>query len=149
MRKVQEYALSGIAMTNSFPSKREGYRSSWDIQSDTITNLVIPSEGINTLMDFLKKGKLFGCKIYYLYSGKLMLLSDIVLIILIICCLKYCESIKDSISILYDLAHDLIKYLFYALLAKAVFYDIQHWIPRYAQFIKSLKKLWHSANQDI
>ena len=76
-RIAKEESLPGFALTNSFPTSREGYACSWDLRAASVDNLVIPSEGVNSLMRDLMKGRIFGYKVLYLYSGKALLAWDI------------------------------------------------------------------------
>jgi hypothetical protein len=152
MHQVKEDVLPGFGLTNNFPSKHDGYDSSWDLQSNTITNLIIPSEAINSLMYDLHKGKLFGYKISYIYSGKTMIIWDTTFTILSIICLIFCRKIMNSINastctkVIFDIFYDIIKASAYIIASKAIFYDIAYWIPWYAQFIKYIKKLLRPGN---
>jgi len=76
-RIAKEESLPGFGLTNSFPISREGYACSWDQRDATVDNLVIPSEGVNSLLRDLVKGRIFGYKVLYLYSGKALLAWDI------------------------------------------------------------------------
>jgi hypothetical protein len=76
-RMAKEESLPGFALTNPFPTSREGYACSWDQRDASIDNLVIPSVGVNSLMRDLVKGRIFGYRVLYLYSGRALLLWDI------------------------------------------------------------------------
>jgi hypothetical protein len=141
-RFVREHALPGCALTNSFPSSRDGYICSWDLQGTSVTNLMIPSEGVNSLMEDLKKGKFFAS----IYSGKMMILWDGAAFIANGLLLAIFELLKGSVT-----ASDVVKGLFsvfthvlgpivWILLGKMVLYDLGHWVPWHSQFVNFIRK---------
>jgi hypothetical protein len=137
---VNQFALPGCALTNSFPSSREGYNCSLDISHGKPINLLIPSEGIHSLVQDLTKGKLFGFKLTYLYSGRLMAVWDGAFLTATFFALWGCEHTKDSTTastIVKDIVSVLpyvLKLIMSVLLIKLVTLDISHWSTRYKIF---------------
>lgn len=141
-RLIKEHALPGCALTNNFPSSRDGYACSWDLRGTSVTNLIIPSEGVNSLMVDLKKGKFFGFKISYLYSGKVMIFWDGAAFIVNGFFLAICELLKSSTTAsagvkgLCSIFTYLLGGLAVALGVKLILHDLEHWIPWHRQFVK-------------
>jgi hypothetical protein len=139
-RRVKEYALPGCALTNSFPSSR--YVCSWDLRDGLVTNLVIPSEGVNSLMGDLKKGKFLGFKLSYLYSGKAMLVWDGVAFVVSALVLALCEVMKgsttasDGVKGFCSVLAYLLGALAVTLFGKLLFHDLGHWAPWHRQVTK-------------
>lgn len=144
-RRVQEEALPVCALANRFPF-RAGYVCSWDIQGDSVTNLVIPSEGVNSLMEDLKKGKVFGFKISYIYSGKMMLLWDGAAFIANGFVLAICEHLKGSSTASAGVkgVSSVFTYVLGALavilFGKVFLQDLRHWVPWHRQFVTFIRK---------
>jgi len=145
-RIVTEKVLPGCALTNSFPSNRCGYVCSWDFQGTSVANLMIPSEGVNSLMNDLKKGKFFGYKISSIYCGKTKIFWDTIVLAIDVFLLAICELVKGSATASTGVKGfcSVLTYLFGALavaiLGKIVFHDIGYWIPSFRQFLKSIRK---------
>ncbi len=144
-RNVKEHALPGCALTNSMPSSRDGYICSWDLQGTSVTNLMIPSEGVNSLMEDLKKGKFFGFKACSVYSGRTMILWDGAASIVFVFLLGICELLKGSATASSGVRGccGVLTYvlgpLVVVLLAKIIFHDLQHWVPSFGQFVQSIR----------
>lgn len=145
-RRVKEYALPGCALTNRFPSSREGYVCSWDLKNGRVANLMIPSVGVNSLILDLKKGKFLGFKLSYIYSGRAMLIWDVVVFALIIIVLLIFENLKGS-----TIAHAGVKaicgvlgYIFgplaFIICCKLVIHDFTHWVPWYRKVIMHIRQ---------
>lgn len=142
MRSVKTRALPGFALTNSSPFSR--YKCSWDIQSSSVTNLMIPSEGVNLLMEDLKKGKFFGFKVSSIYSGKSMLLWDGAVFVVNGLLLAICELLKDSATASAGVTGfcSFLTYLFGALavtLFGKLVYDLGYWVPWLRRFVKYIQ----------
>jgi len=146
-RRVQEQALPICALANRFPF-RAGYVCSWDLQEDSVTNLVIPSESVNLLMEDLKKGKVFGFKMSSIYSGKMMLLWDGALCIVIGVLLAICELLKGSATAsagvkgVISVLTYVLGALTLTLLGKLILHDLGHWVPWYRQFMRFIRKAY-------
>ncbi len=146
--RVKEHAFPGCALTNSFPSSRDGYVSSWDLRGTTVTNLMIPSEGINSLMQDLRKGRFLGFKLSYLYSGKMMLFWDGAAFILNALVLVICDHLKGSSGVsaglkgICSVSTTLLGPLAIALFLKLILHDMGHWMPWYRQVITYIRKVY-------
>ena len=133
----EEYALTGCALTNSFPSSRTGYYCSWDICDNRLMNLMIPSEGLHSLVHDLVRGKIFGYKLSYLYSGRLMAIWDGAAFVVTALALAICELTKGSTAASAGLKGvcSVLSYLLgtmvLALVGKLLIFDIGHWSSRY------------------
>lgn len=79
--KASINTLDKLPLTNRVPTISKS-KSSWDISDDIVRNLVIPSERFNKLISRLKKGKMFGRKITFLYSERAKLIWDCFLILI-------------------------------------------------------------------
>ncbi len=145
-RRVKEQVLPGCALTNSFPFNCDGYRSSWDLLGNTVTNLMVPSENVNSLMVDLKKGKIFGFKLSYFYSGKGMIFWDAAFFIVIGVLLAICESLKslvtasDGVKGLCSVCVPILGALVVILLGKIILLDLGHWVPRLRKFMKFIRE---------
>jgi hypothetical protein len=145
-RIVKEDALPGCALTNSFPSSRDGYLSSWDLKGTTVTNLMIPSEGINSLMEDLKKGKFFGFKASFIYSGRLMILWDGAAFIFNGFLLAICELLKDSNTVSAVIKggcgfiNPILEWVAVIFIGKIIFHDLPKWAPSYRKFAAYIRK---------
>jgi len=144
MRSVKLNTLPGFALTNSSPFSR--YKCSWDLQDNSVSNLIIPSEGVNSLIENLKKGKFFGFKVSSIYSGKSMLLWDGVLFVVNGLLLALCEVLKDSSSVSEGVVGfcSVLTYLLGAftvsLFGKIVLYDLGYWMPWHRRFVRYIQK---------
>lgn len=143
---VKADALPGCALTNSSPSRRAGYLCSWDLQGATVTNLMIPSEGVNSLMEDLKKGKFFGFKVSSVYSGKMTILCDGAAFIVNGILLAICELLKASADASPGIKAfcSVFTYVFGALavtlFGKVFLHDLGHWVPWHRQFVKFIRQ---------
>ncbi len=151
MRSVKIHALPGFALTNSSPFSR--YKCSWDIQGSSVTNLMIPSEGVNSLMEDLKKGKFFGFKVSSIYSGKMMVFWDGAAFIVSGLLLAICELLKSSITApagvkgFCSVFTNLLGPLTWILFGKLFLYDLGHWVPWHRKFVKYIQKTF-SGNKE-
>ena len=148
---AQEEALPGLALTNSFPTSSAGYASSWDLRGTSIVNLVIPSEGVNSLIVALSRGKFFGYKFRYLYSGRSLLLWDTAVFIASGIALAACTLATGSS------AHGaLLKgisavgpWLFgpvcFSLLTKALLYDLGYWMGSHRRIMRAMREMFTSS----
>lgn len=145
MRFVKEHALPGCALTNSFPSSRDGYLCSWDLLGKSVTNLMIPSEGVNSLMEDLTKGKFFGFKVSSIYSGKMMILWEGAAFIVTGLLLAICEILKSSATASAGVMGfcSVFTYLLGAfavtLFGKLALYDLGYWVPWHRRFVKYIQ----------
>jgi len=143
-RSVDEDALPGCGLTNSFPSSR--YACSWDLRGTSMVNVMIPSEGVNSLMVDLKKGKFFGFKCSSIYSGKMMILWDVAAFIANGFVLAICEHLKGSSTISAGVKGfcSVFTYVLGALavifFGKVFLHDLQHWVPWHRQFVNFIQK---------
>jgi len=135
--RVKKHALPGCVLTNSFPSSKTGYYCSWDISDSEPTSLMIPSEGLHSLVQDLMRGDIFGFKLSTLYSGRLMIVWDAIAFIATALALGYCEHTKGSIIASTGMkdACSVLTYLlgplFWILLGKLLIFDLRHWSSRY------------------
>lgn len=136
-------ALPGSPFTSKYPSSK--YRCSWDLQGDVMINLIIPDDGLNGLLSDLKAGRFFGVKLTYLYSGKMMLLYDLLITIVAFVLLALCEHgkavLKDHAvwSALLSSGSKVFVTTIVGFAGKLVFWDIGHWIPRWRPWIRSFR----------
>jgi len=143
---VKERALPGCWLTNSFPSSRDGYASSWDLQGNAVINLMIPSEGVNSVMEDLKKGRFFGFKLSSIYSGKMMIFWDGAAFIVNGILLAICEVMKASadasagIKGFCSVFTYVLGALAVTLFGKVVLHDLRHWVPWHRQFAKFIRQ---------
>jgi hypothetical protein len=137
---VKESALPGSPLTSKLPTSK--YRCSWDQQENSITNLIIPDDGLNSLLSSLKAGKFFGMKLSYLYSGKMIPLFDLLIAILSFLLLILCEykeaKLTDHavLSALLSCGSKLCVTIVVASLAKFITWDIGYWIPGWWSWLK-------------
>lgn len=142
----------GVPLTNLSPAHSSTF--SYDTYKKQVVNLVIPNERIMELIRKLKKGKFFGYKFSFLYSGKGMLFFDIVLFILFFSWELYMTLIYDSKStdpliinsLQYKISHSsywVIRQSFVAPLvffvAKIFLHDLTFWFETYAKFLNLIK----------
>jgi len=143
-RSVGEEALPGSGLTNSFPSSR--YGCSWDLRGTSVVNVMIPSEGVNSLMVDLKKGKFFGFKFSSIYSGKMMIIWDGFaltasgLLFVIFELLKGSATAPGVVKGLFNVFTHVLGPILWILLVKVVIYDLGHWVPWHRQFVKFMRK---------
>ncbi len=149
LQRVREYALPGSALTNSFPSSRGGYSSSWDINGSSIKNLMIPSEGLNSLIRDLTKGKIFGFKLSYLYSGRVMVLWDGGALIACAAALAYTDKMKVSTEVsagvngFFSLLSYPLGALLLILIGKLLVVDLSHWVPWHQRVKRLISKMYN------
>ncbi len=143
MRSVKIHALPGFALTNSSPFSR--YKCSWDIQSSSVTNLMIPSEGVNSLMEDLKKGKFFGFKVSSIYSGRMMIFWDVAILFVNGLLLAICELLKSSATAsagvkgFCSVFTPSLGALTVLLFGKLFLHDLGHWVPWHHRFVKYIQ----------
>ncbi|MBU2054062.1 MAG: hypothetical protein KKC25_03670 [Proteobacteria bacterium] len=149
-RYVKQDVLPWCALTNSFPSRQgAGYICSWDLNGTSVTNLMIPSEGLNSLIQDLTKGKCFGFKLSYLYSGRTMIFWDGAAFGVIAIAFAFCDLTKGSTAAavgvkgLYSVLTPLLEFLLIALFGKLVLHDLGHWVPWHRQIIKFFLNKFH------
>jgi len=137
-------AIPQFALTSILPGS--SVKCSWDINNNSIVNLIIPHKGLNQLLQDLKKGKLFGYKLRYLYSGKMMLLPDSFFfivsgIILTMCDLgRSAKEISGIMKYFSSVGFSFFNPLTYILGIK-ILYDLIHWLPwlNFEKIFDSLK----------
>jgi hypothetical protein len=136
-------SIPAMALVNVIPSSR--YQCSWDMCDGVVTNLVVPSSGAYSLLKDLRKGKFFGRKLSYLYSGRSMLLWDVTLFVtslLLMILLKFGET-----GFLSSLAKSLCATGFAIFtriavpLGLKIFYDLRHWFPQINSIIAHTRKV--------
>jgi len=153
-RHVKQDVLPWCALTNYFPSKKgAGYVCSWDLSDHSVKNLMIPSEGFNSLMHDLKEGKCFGFKLSYLYSGKMMILWDGIAFSMIAVAFAFCDLTKGSPAAatelrgLYSILSHLLKSILWILFGKLVIYDLGHWVPWHRRIIQFLRNKFRGEKE--
>ncbi len=108
-------------------------------------NLIIPDDRLNALLSDLKAGRFFGVNLTYLYSGKMMLLYDLLITIAAFVLLALCEHgeavLKDHAvwSALLSSGSKVFVTTIVGFAGKLVFWDIGHWIPRWRPWIRSFR----------
>lgn len=136
-------ALPGVPLTSKYPSSR--YRCSWDLQNDTMINLIIPDDGLNALLLDLKTSKFGRVKLTFIYSGKMMLLYDVLIVIVVFILLAICEHGKAVLinhaiwSSLLSIGSKVFVAILVGLIGKLILWDIGHWIPRWRIWIRLLR----------
>lgn len=152
--RVKEPTLPGCALTNSFPFSRTGYSSSWDVSDGTPVTVMIPSQGIHSLVQDLTKGKFFGLKLSYLYSGKFMALWDGVALSLSAVALALCEHTKASTTAstavkgCCSVAAAILAVLLCAIVGKLLFIDIGHWSRRWQKAMRYIRRKFAGAGAE-
>jgi hypothetical protein len=147
-RIAKEDSLPGFALTNQFPTNREGYACSWDERDASVDNLVIPSEGVNSLMMDLVKGKVFGYKLLYLYSGKALLLWDIAGLFVSGIVVAACEAARGAPAVgavakgVCTVGTWLFGTATVFLFTKGVLYDLEHWLGPNKKFMRTLREIF-------
>jgi hypothetical protein len=153
-RYVKQDVLPWCALTNSFPSRQgAGYICSWDLNGTSVTNLMIPSEGLNSLIQDLTKGKCFGFKLSYLYSGRTMILWDGAAFGVVAIAFAFCDLTRGSTAAavgvkgLYSVLTPLLEVLLIALFGKLALHDLGHWVPWHRQIIKFFLNKFHGEKE--
>ena len=114
---------------------------------------MIPSESVNSLMEDLKKGKVFGFKMSSIYSGKMMLLWDGALSIVSGVLLAICELLKGSATASAGVkgVSSVLTYVLGALvvtlLGKLILQDLGHWVPWHRKFVSFIRKGFSRDNE--
>ncbi|MEX2492801.1 MAG: reverse transcriptase domain-containing protein [Nitrospirales bacterium] len=136
-------AIPAMTLVNNFPSSR--YHCSWDISQNSITNLIVASAGTYAFIMDLKRGKLLGRKLSYLYSGRTMLPWDVALL-----------AVNQGLMILVQSCHDGSQSSFWKTVCTTmsglltgigvglllmVFYDLIHWIGPLRDAISHVKRV--------
>jgi Reverse transcriptase (RNA-dependent DNA polymerase) len=140
---AKDSSLLGAPLTSKMPASK--YRCSWDLQAGSIVNLVVPEDGLKALLSDLKAGRFFGVKLTYLYSGKMMLVYDLLIVLVAFVLLAACEYGKDVLKdhavgkAILNSASELFVAILIAGLVK-LFWDIIPWIPRLGVWIKSFRR---------
>ena len=93
----------------------------------------------------LKKGKVFGYRIFYLYSGKAMLLWDFLALIISSTILTLLESWRETVvntiaKGVLAVGSVVLALLVVFFISKLFLRDLGHWFPWYKGFVKILKK---------
>jgi len=152
--RAKEQALLGCALTNSFPSSRDGYACSWDQQGPSMVNLVIPSERVNSLMADLRRGKLFGYKLRYMYSGRAMALWDLPLCVASGTIYAICELAKGSATVggaakgVAAVGASFSSVVMVMFAGKLLLYDIGYWASWHRRLVGALRKIWKAETED-
>ncbi len=140
---AKESALPGSPLTSNHPASK--YRCSWDMQAGSVVNLIVPNYGLNAFLSDLKAGKFCRVKLTYLYSGKMMLLYDLLIVVMAFALLASCEHgqvvLKDHAvwCALLSAGSKICVAIMVCVIGKLVLWDIGHWIPRWRSWIKSLR----------
>jgi len=136
-------AIPEMALVNTFPSSK--YHCSWDMSHNVVTNLVVASSGFYSFLMDLRRGKLFGHKLSYLYTGRSMLLWDSLLLIgnLLVMTLAKCGEDGFQHNFLKSGCATASKLFntFAALIVIKIFYDLRHWIPPLKSIIAHVRKV--------
>jgi len=150
---AKESAVPGSPLTSKLPASK--YRCSWDLQADSVVNLIVPDDGLNALLSDLKAGKFCGVKLTYLYSGKMMLVYDLLIVAVAFILLVACEH---GMAVLKD--HEIWRAflsggskvfitIMVGFLGKLVLWDVGHWVPRWRLWIKSIRAANDTAVDNI
>lgn len=112
-----------------------------------MVNLVIPSEGVNSLIVALSGGKLFGRKLRYLYAGMAMLLWDVPAFAASGIVFAICELAKRSTTLgVMVKGFCAVGTLFFGpltlALATKVVYDLVHWSKSYERLLRALRRMF-------
>ena len=125
--KTDKQAFGKIPLINLFPATSS--RCSWDMKNKNVTSLVIPNERINKLILKLTKGEIFGYKFSYIYSEKVKLLWDIVLIVILSLLFSSYGALMKSIC-----GAGIIFFL------RKIFRDIKYWSININRVIEYIRK---------
>ena len=140
---AKEFTLPGSPLTSNLPASK--YRCSWDLRAGSVVNLIVPNYGLNAFLSDLKTGKFCGVKLTYLYSGKMMLVYDLLIAVVSFGLLALCEYghlvLKNQaiLGALLSAGSKIWTAIIYGSLVKVVFWDIGNWVPRWRFWIKSLR----------
>jgi hypothetical protein len=151
--RVQQDALPFCALTNTFPSSGAGYVCSWDLNGSLVPNLMIPSEGLNSLMQDLKKGKPFGFKPSYLYSGKAMLLWDGALFLIFAVSFGFFDVMRGTTSATagaqatYAVLAKVLSVPLLAFFSKLMLYDLGYCVPWHRQITRFIVQQFRSKQE--
>lgn len=114
---------------------------------------MIPSEGLNSLIQDLTKGRFFRFKLSYLYSGRTMLIWDGVSFLVIAIVFAFCDLMKGStantvgVNGLYSVLTPLLEFLMIALFSKLVLHDLGYWVPWHRKIIEFFLNKFHGENE--
>ena len=141
VQAVRDDAIPAMALVSGFPSSK--YRCSWDMSRDVVTSLVIASPGLYSFLVDLKKGKLFGRKLSYLYTGRAMLPWDFALFVSTLLVMALVKGGEDGFQSGFlksacEAASNLLA-VFAASLFIKVIYDLRHWIRPLKDFISHIR----------
>ena len=141
--KAKESSLPGTPLTSKLPASK--YRCSWDVQKGTVVNLIVPDDALNGLLFDLKAGKFFGLKFSYLYSGKMMMIYDLLIAFVAFALLALCHYGEGFLkyypiwSAILSASSRILVTIFVGFAGKLVIWDIGHWLPGWKSWIKSLQ----------
>jgi hypothetical protein len=113
-----------------------------------VVNLVIASEGVNALLEGLSRGKIFGYKLRYLYSGKALPLWDIAgfavsSIFLAACGLAIGSTPLGGMAKGFSIVGaGLFGPLTCFFAGKAVMYDLEYWMGSRKRFMRALREMF-------
>lgn len=128
-------ALPGWALASNFLSQKE-YVCSWDLQGSALTNLMIPSEGLYSLVSELKKSKPLILRLMSNYSGKKKIFYDSAFLIIPFAVSKFVDGNKGLVSdIIIEILSGWVASVFFIII-----YDFRYWIPQFDQFLNHLNK---------
>ena len=140
--KTADKSLFKIPLSNLFPSSKSP--CSWDLHKGIIHNLVIPNERINKLTSMLKKGKLFGLKIAYIYSEKTKLLWDICFALVLSGIVVFIFGVAENVDNIFAKSmcylSDLIFGAGVLFFVTKILKDIKYWSNTIYRIIEYVKK---------
>lgn len=150
--RAKENTLISCGLTNMFPSSRTGYNCSWDMNDGKPMTLIIPSEGLHSLVQDLMIGKVFGRKLSSLYTGRLMALWDFAAFAVTTLALGVCahtmgaDSASSGVRGFCGVLTYFLGPLVLAILSKLLF-DIGHWSPRYQTTLMNILSIFKSKGR--
>jgi TOTE conflict system primase-like protein/reverse transcriptase-like protein len=137
--------INNNPFTDTFNNFERVGNLQYEKKNGTIFNIIIPDKRFDTLYQNLKRGKLFRNKITYIYSGKLLLIVDLVLLAFFIFNIIQINFIINSDNT----AGDRSSYLWVVrafcwlivtfFTGKILSIDISYWSRRIPNFINKLK----------
>lgn len=152
--RVGKSTLPGHPLTNSLLYSREGYAGSWDLRDSGVTNLIVPSEGIDSLMKDLIGGKLFGHKLSAVYSGKAMAVWDAAVLVgnsglLAASGLAIADPASSVATSAICIVCSVLLGAFELLAFGKLIHDLGHWIPWVWNLEDRVRKTSKSKGKEI
>jgi len=131
--------------TDTYNNIQRTGKLQYEIRKGKIFNVLLPDKRFDTLYSNLKKGRLFKSKVTFLYSGKSLLIFDLVFFALFICLIYRVNILIDSVDTNENLSALLwiaraFSWLIVTILGgKILSIDLSHWSKSISNFIKKIK----------